>query len=134
MAKKQPERMCIACRSMKAKRDLFRLVVQADHLVLDETGKRPGRGAYLCRNRACIEKAVKEKRLEQHLKHRPSPAELAQLEETIKSQEEALAAATAAAEAAARLAAMPAVAVGDRFGQTVRIKKKGRSAHDEQAK
>ena len=50
--------MCIACRSGKLKGELIRLVrTKEGQLLVDRTGKAQGRGAYVCRNRECIEKA-----------------------------------------------------------------------------
>ncbi len=66
--KKIPQRMCVGCQQMKAKRELLRVVRTPDEdVVLDLTGKKSGRGAYLCRDLDCLEKAVKEKRLEKAL-------------------------------------------------------------------
>ena len=61
-----PLRTCVACRETKAKRELLRVVRTPDgHVVLDETGKKSGRGAYLCARLSCWENAIKKKRLEQ---------------------------------------------------------------------
>jgi predicted RNA-binding protein YlxR (DUF448 family) len=61
-------RMCVACREMRAKKDLMRIVRTAEgELVLDLTGKRSGRGAYLCRDAACMNKAIKTRALERAL-------------------------------------------------------------------
>jgi predicted RNA-binding protein YlxR (DUF448 family) len=65
--KKIPMRMCVACREMQAKKDLMRIVRTDDGLILDLTGKRNGRGAYLCRKEACLEKAIKTRALERAL-------------------------------------------------------------------
>lgn len=66
--KKIPMRMCVACREMRAKKDLMRIVRTAEgELVLDLTGKRSGRGAYLCRDAACMNKAIKTRALERAL-------------------------------------------------------------------
>ena len=55
-----PQRTCIACRRTDAKRGLMRLVRDADgHVALDPTGKRAGRGAYICHDPACWEQALK---------------------------------------------------------------------------
>lgn len=55
-----PERTCIACRERNAKRALVRVVRLADgSVVVDETGKQKGRGAYLCRQQVCWTKALK---------------------------------------------------------------------------
>lgn len=52
--KRQPQRTCIACRSVNAKRGLVRIVrTPAGEVLVDATGKRPGRGAYVCARRAC---------------------------------------------------------------------------------
>jgi predicted RNA-binding protein YlxR (DUF448 family) len=64
-----PQRTCVACRTTGAKRGLVRVVRSAEGRVeVDETGKKPGRGAYLCRTRECWEKALKGKVLEYALK------------------------------------------------------------------
>jgi len=61
-----PLRTCVACRETKAKRELLRIVHTPDgHVVLDATGKKSGRGAYLCAKLSCWENAIKKKRLEQ---------------------------------------------------------------------
>jgi predicted RNA-binding protein YlxR (DUF448 family) len=55
-----PQRTCIACRRTDAKRGLMRLVRDAEgHVALDATGKRAGRGAYLCHDPVCWEQALK---------------------------------------------------------------------------
>ena len=59
--------MCVACREMRAKKDLMRVVCTEDGLKLDRTGKLSGRGAYLCRDAACMEKAVRTRALERAL-------------------------------------------------------------------
>jgi len=54
-----PQRTCVACRATRPKRELVRIVRTPDGAVIvDETGKRSGRGAYLCRQRVCWEKAL----------------------------------------------------------------------------
>jgi len=60
-----PLRTCIACRESKPKRELLRVVRTPDgHVLLDATGKKSGRGAYLCARLSCWETALKKKRLE----------------------------------------------------------------------
>jgi len=54
-----PQRTCVGCHSVLSKRDLMRIVRTADGVRYDETGKAPGRGAYLHKNRSCWEKALK---------------------------------------------------------------------------
>lgn len=62
--KKTPMRMCLACREMKSKRDLMRIVKSPEgHIFIDDTFKANGRGAYLCNDAACIEKCVRQKLL-----------------------------------------------------------------------
>lgn len=54
-----PQRTCIACRQVKSKRELVRVVRAPDgQIYVDETGKAHGRGAYLCRDLVCWEKGV----------------------------------------------------------------------------
>jgi hypothetical protein len=54
-----PQRTCVACRQIKPKRELIRIVRTPDGVIrVDETGKANGRGIYLCRNRTCWDKAV----------------------------------------------------------------------------
>lgn len=64
-----PQRTCVACRQTEAKRGLVRIVRTAEGRVLvDERGKANGRGAYLCRDRACWETALKRGAIERGLK------------------------------------------------------------------
>ena len=64
-----PQRTCVACRTTDSKRGLVRIVRTASGTVeVDETGKKPGRGAYLCKSRECWDKALKGKILEYALK------------------------------------------------------------------
>ena len=54
-----PQRTCVACRTLRPKRELVRVVRTPEgHVAVDETGKRSGRGAYLCPTSACWEKAL----------------------------------------------------------------------------
>lgn len=73
--KKIPMRMCAGCNEMKPKRELVRIVKAPEKLdengaqlprpiELDATGKKPGRGAYICRDPECLRKARKARRLE----------------------------------------------------------------------
>lgn len=62
--KKIPLRMCIACREMKPKKEMLRIVKNAaGEIRLDFSGKLPGRGAYICNSEACIKKLNKAKLL-----------------------------------------------------------------------
>ena len=66
--RKTPMRMCVGCREMKEKKSLIRVVRSPEGEVsLDPTGKKPGRGAYVCREGECLQKALKQKQLERQL-------------------------------------------------------------------
>ncbi len=63
--KKLPQRTCIGCGTKKDKNDLIRIVKNKQgEISIDKTGKLSGRGAYICDNAECLEKAIKSKRLE----------------------------------------------------------------------
>ncbi len=69
MAKKIPLRQCIGCGEMKGKKDMLRVLKTAEDVIcLDATGKKNGRGAYICRSRECLLKARKNKGLERSFK------------------------------------------------------------------
>lgn len=69
MAKKIPQRQCLGCRQMKPKHELVRIIrTPLDEIQLDVTGKMNGRGAYICREKACFDKAVKSKAVDRALK------------------------------------------------------------------
>ena len=69
MAKQIPLRQCVGCREMKMKTELVRVIKTPDNTVcLDKTGKMNGRGAYICMNMDCYNKAVKSKGIERSLK------------------------------------------------------------------
>lgn len=75
MQKKIPQRMCVGCQQMKNKKELLRVVRTPEaEIVWDTTGKKAGRGAYVCKEEACLAKAFKEKRLEKALKQVVEPA------------------------------------------------------------
>jgi len=64
-----PQRTCIACRRTETKRGLLRLVRDTDgHVLLDPTGKRTGRGAYLCHDPACWDQALRRHGMERALR------------------------------------------------------------------
>ncbi|MCX5780779.1 MAG: YlxR family protein [Firmicutes bacterium] len=68
--RKIPQRMCVGCRVMKNKRELIRVVRTPEGSVeLDKTGKKSGRGAYLCADPECLNLAAKGKRLQKALQH-----------------------------------------------------------------
>lgn len=67
--RKVPMRKCIGCGEMKSKKEMLRILkTTEDEIVLDTTGKKNGRGAYLCFSRDCLEKAQKNKGLVRSLK------------------------------------------------------------------
>ena len=69
MNKKIPMRQCVGCQEMKSKKELLRIINTAENeILLDTTGKKNGRGAYLCPNGECLARAVKTKGLERSLK------------------------------------------------------------------
>ena len=63
MEKKVPMRTCIACRENKPKKELIRIVKSGEDISLDFTGKKNGRGAYICNDKGCMEKLKKQKLL-----------------------------------------------------------------------
>lgn len=69
MAKKIPVRQCVGCGEMKNKKEMMRVLrTPAGETVLDKTGKKNGRGAYLCISKECLQKARKNKGLERSFK------------------------------------------------------------------
>lgn len=72
-AKKIPQRKCVVCGELKDKNDLLRIVKNKEEgILIDETGKKNGRGAYLCKNQACIERAIKTNKLNRVFKEKIS--------------------------------------------------------------
>jgi hypothetical protein len=70
-SKHVPQRTCIACQQIKEKKALVRLVCSENGLVeVDVSGKKPGRGAYLCAQKTCWELALRKKRLDHALRTR----------------------------------------------------------------
>lgn len=66
--KKIPQRTCMGCNEKKDKTDLIRVVKSSNgEINIDKSGKMPGRGAYICDNIQCLERAVKTKRIERVL-------------------------------------------------------------------
>ncbi|WP_040378989.1 RNase P modulator RnpM [Dethiobacter alkaliphilus] len=73
--RKVPLRTCIGCQEQKNKRELVRIVRTPEGKVeMDPSGKKAGRGTYICQKRSCLEAAAKGKRIERSLKHPVSPA------------------------------------------------------------
>ena len=72
--RKIPMRMCVGCREMKEKKELIRVVRSPEGDVsLDPTGKKSGRGAYVCRDPECLKRAIKQRQLERQLDAALSP-------------------------------------------------------------
>jgi hypothetical protein len=67
--RKIPLRKCTGCGEMKPKKELLRVLLTPEgEITIDDTGKKNGRGAYLCKKLSCFEKAKKQKGLERSLK------------------------------------------------------------------
>ena len=63
-----PQRTCIVCRTQKNKKELLRIAKNKDNVIkVDELGKEPGRGAYICYDMECLKKAQKTKKIEKAL-------------------------------------------------------------------
>ena len=75
-----PQRTCIGCRMVKPKRELVRIVrSDAGKVTVDPTGKSPGRGVYICRDKACWEKALKGDQLDRALRMKIAPEDRGEL-------------------------------------------------------
>ncbi len=69
MAKKIPLRQCVGCNEMKGKKDMMRVLKnQEGDISLDITGKKNGRGAYVCKSKSCLQAARKNRGLERSFK------------------------------------------------------------------
>lgn len=86
--KKVPMRQCVGCREMKSKKELIRVVKTEDEgIIIDVTGKKNGRGAYICPNADCLHKAIVTKGLERSFKMSIEKAVYDNLEKELKSIE-----------------------------------------------
>ncbi|MCC8067165.1 MAG: YlxR family protein [Clostridiales bacterium] len=87
--KKIPSRKCMGCQEMKNKREMLRVIRTPEgEILLDATGRKNGRGAYICRSRECLEKAIKSKGLERSLKMRIPEETYESLKKEIESIDE----------------------------------------------
>ena len=87
--RKVPLRKCVACQEMMAKKELSRVVrTPADEVLIDLTGKKAGRGAYLCGKASCFRLAKKSKALDRALKHSVGDHIYDQLEQDFAAVEE----------------------------------------------
>ena len=66
--KKIPLRQCVGCGEMKAKKELIRVIKNDEGVFMDASGRKNGRGAYICADTECLKKARKSKGLERSLK------------------------------------------------------------------
>lgn len=85
--RKIPQRMCTGCMEMKPKKDLIRIVKNNENEIsIDLTGKKPGRGAYICKNVQCLEKSFNTKRLEKNLNSKINQEIYDKLKEEIQNE------------------------------------------------
>lgn len=83
--RKIPMRMCVGCREMKEKKNLIRVVRSPEGQVsFDPTGKKSGRGAYVCRDGECLARALKQRQLERQLQAEITPEVSDMLHETLE--------------------------------------------------
>lgn len=83
--RKIPQRTCIGCRTVRPKKELIRIVRTPEgEIHIDPSGKRSGRGAYVCPQESCIEKAFKRKQLEKALETGIGPQDIERLLEEVK--------------------------------------------------
>ncbi len=89
IVKKQPQRTCIVCKNENSKRELVRIVkTKEGDISVDLTGKKSGRGAYVCKNKACYERLRKEKILHRAFKLNVSDEVYTAVEEELNALEQ----------------------------------------------
>ena len=89
MQKKIPMRQCVGCREMKAKKELVRVVKSPEEEIsLDLTGKKPGRGAYVCPDAECLRAARKARRFEKAFSCRIPDELYDHMEEELRQREQ----------------------------------------------
>ena len=82
-----PQRTCIVCRTQKNKNELLRIVKNKENIIkVDESGKEPGRGAYICYNMDCFERAKKSQKLERTLEIKTNDDTYEQIKNAIESK------------------------------------------------
>ena len=87
MGKIEPKRMCVACREMKEKRKMFRVVKNAaGEIFADFSGKAAGRGAYICNNDECVKRLKKQRLLNKAFSAPVSDEVYRRIEEEVQSQ------------------------------------------------
>ena len=86
--KKQPIRTCVACRTSGDKKGLLRVVRSSTgEISIDPTGKKPGRGAYVCHSAKCVAMAVKKKGFERALRTAVPADFFVELERAVQENE-----------------------------------------------
>nr|WP_300004570.1 YlxR family protein [Tissierella sp.] len=84
--KKIPLRKCLGCEENKSKKELIRIVKTPENeLLIDLTGKINGRGAYICNNKNCFERAMKSNRISRNLEVKIPKEKIQELEENIQN-------------------------------------------------
>lgn len=87
-SKKVPMRQCVGCGEMKAKKEMIRIIKTAENdILLDETGRKNGRGAYICPSSECLKKAEKSKGLSRSFKMEIPREIYAELEKEMQNVE-----------------------------------------------
>ena len=88
--KTEPERKCVGCGEKKPKSELIRIVrlAESKDIEIDKTGKKAGRGAYICKKSDCLERAMKSRALERALEHRIEPDVYERLREELAANEQ----------------------------------------------
>ncbi|MCY0876366.1 MAG: YlxR family protein [Firmicutes bacterium] len=90
MPKRIPERQCVGCQEQKPKRSMLRIVLTPEgDILIDPTGKKAGRGAYICQKRSCFLQAQKRKSLDRGLKTSVKPEVYDALASLLEDTEEA---------------------------------------------
>jgi uncharacterized protein len=86
--KKVPLRQCTGCNEMKSKKDMIRVVKTPEgQIIIDATGKKNGRGAYICCSVECLSKSIKTKALERSFKTKIPTQVYEELEKELKELE-----------------------------------------------
>ena len=89
VTKKVPMRQCTGCREMKNKKEMIRAIRTAENeICIDATGRKNGRGAYICPNMNCLKMAMKNRGLERSLKTAIPESVYQQLEEEMSHIDE----------------------------------------------
>ncbi|MCI5910351.1 MAG: YlxR family protein [Oscillospiraceae bacterium] len=84
--KRIPERICIGCQQVKPKNELIRIVKSPEgEISIDKTGKKSGRGAYICPKEECLKLAEKSRRIEKSFSCRIDAAVYEELENELKN-------------------------------------------------